>query len=745
MRVPLFLTVAVTALTVLLRAWNPDFVDRLEKVTYDARVRAAADAESATATNLGFVFIDEDSIQAVAAGDFGYHFGLYWPRQVYGRVVEELASQGAKLVAFDVIFGELRHDHPAAQLPSGDLVESDEFLAIQMHRASNVVLAVTPDVTLPELFRTNAAALADITTERDSDGVLRRVRAFRDYRDWHPLFRAAAAQPDWRINLERARIESRRITLPAAEGNEVVIDLNDKGEFALTDFLGELPDGATPTARPFTVQRVWHMGVVMAANALGLDLATAEVDLGHGRIVLKGDAERTRIIPVDSNGYFLIDWALTPNDPRIAVQPMHALLRREHDRAAGNATQIPALWKDKVVVVGSAVAGGNDLTDRGATPLQSDTLLVSKHWNVANSIVTGRFVHRLSAAEECLLIVLLGGMTAFITWRLRAVASSLAIVGLLVGYVILALWWYEHSRLWVPLVLTCGGAMMVNWACLTAWRVVFEQTEQRRVKSVFSRIVSPNIVKELLGQDTLALVGTRREVTVFFADVRGFTEFTDASHQQAADHVRTHKLTEAEASAYIDQQAREALETVNLYLSQVADMVKQHDGTLDKYIGDCVMAFWGAPTPNVRHAVDCVRTAIGAQQAVAALNAARTEKNKSIDAENQRCAATGLPVRPLLPLLELGTGINTGFATVGLMGSDTHLLNYTVFGRDVNIASRLEAVSGRGRIIISEGTFASLQRDEPALAKKCVELPPVDIKGIRESIRIYEVPWRKTI
>ena len=735
---------AVVASTVLLRIGNPDFIDRLEKVTYDARVRAAAKSGSTVATNLGFVFIDEHSVQAVADGDFGYHFGLYWPRQVYGRAVEEFALQGAKLVAFDVIFGELRHDHPLAELPSGDLVESDEYLAIQMRQASNVVLAVTPDVTLPELFRTNATYLADITTERDSDGVLRRVRAFRDYREWHPLFRAAAAQAAGGIHLDRARVESRSIVLPAAEGNEVVIDLDANGEFKVADFLGDqLPEGMAATAKPFTDRRVWHMGVVLAANALGLELAEAEIDLEHGRIVLKGNNRPNRTIPVDASGHFLIDWCLPPSDPRIAIQPIHDLLRREHDRAEGKAMQVPALWKDKVVVVGSAVAGGNDLTDRGATPLESDTLLVSKHWNVANSIITGTFVRRLSTTEECFLIVLLGGVTAFITWRLRAVASSLAIVSLLVGYTVFAFWMYVHFRLWLPLVLTCVGAILVNWACLTAWRAVFEQTEQRRVKSVFSRIVSPNIVKELLGQPTLALGGARREVTIFFADVRGFTEFTDVSHQHAAEYVRAHKLTDGEASAYIDQQAREALDTVNLYLSRVADKVKQHDGTLDKYIGDCVMAFWGAPTPNARHAADCVRAAIGAQQAVAALNADRTDKNKRIDAENQRCVATGLQIKPLLPLLELGTGIHTGLATVGLMGSDAHLLNYTVFGRDVNVASRLEALSGRGRVIISEATFISLRRDDPALAASCMVMPPVDIKGIRESIRIYEVPWRQ--
>jgi class 3 adenylate cyclase len=96
----------------------------------------------------------------------------------------------------------------------------------------------------------------------------------------------------------------------------------------------------------------------------------------------------------------------------------------------------------------------------------------------------------------------------------------------------------------------------------------------------------------------------------------------------------------------------------------------------------------------------------------------------------------------MLPLLSLGTGINTGMVTVGLMGSDAHILNYTVFGREVNLASRLEGVSGRGRIIISESTYDMLQRDDPALAASCAELAPVTVKGIRKPVRIFEAPWK---
>jgi len=277
---------------------------------------------------------------------------------------------------------------------------------------------------------------------------------------------------------------------------------------------------------------------------------------------------------------------------------------------------------------------------------------------------------------------------------------------------------------------------------ILAYQTFFEQREKRRVKSVFSRIVSPNVVHELLQAKTLSLGGARREVTVFFADVRGFTELTDVSQEKVAEYVRQQGLTGDAAEACFAEQARETLATVNLFLARVADMVMKHDGTLDKYIGDCVMAFWGAPTASPRHATACVRAAIDAQRAVFELNQERAASNQQIEEENRRRLAAGSPPLPLHALLHLGTGINTGLVTVGLMGSDQHILNYTVFGREVNLASRLETVSGRGRIVISEATYQHLVRDDAALAKTCVPLPPVTVKGIRAAVNIYEVPWQ---
>jgi class 3 adenylate cyclase len=637
-------------------------------MTYDLRVRTAQKFPAPAAINLAFISIEESSITAVRSGKLGYHFGLYWPRQVYGRLVEELSAQGAKTVAFDVLFGELRHDHPPVQMADGSLMESDDFFALQMHRAGNVLLAVETDLVPPDLFLTNALAPGDISTEKDSDGVLRRVRAFDN-------------------------------------------------------------------------QGVWDMGIVLAALELNLDLAHPDLDLAHGRITLHGANGIERVIPVDRDGYFYIDWRLKPNDPRLLRAPIENLLWQDRQRLLDQTNGLSDDFRGKLVVVGSA-AQGNDLTDRGATPLEKDTLLVSKYWNVANSVITNQFIRCASLPTEMALIIFLGALTAFLTWQMRAFAASAAVLLLLLAYVAVAFFIFVQFRCWLPLVFPIAGAMLVEHVSLVTYRVVFEEREQRRVKSVFSKIVSPDVMNELLQAEKLSLGGTRRELTVFFADVRGFTTLTDEMQERVAEFVRERRLDSATAAACFDESAREMLNTVNLYLAVVADAVKTHGGTLDKYIGDCVMAFWGAPTPNEKHALACVRAAIEAQCAIHELNQKRIAENSQREIENRARLSAGLPPKPPLRALQLGTGINTGLVTVGLMGSDVHQYNYTVFGREVNLASRLESVSGSGRIIISDTTYNHLRREDPALASTCIEMLPVTVKGIRDAVRIYEVPWQ---
>jgi adenylate cyclase len=295
---------------------------------------------------------------------------------------------------------------------------------------------------------------------------------------------------------------------------------------------------------------------------------------------------------------------------------------------------------------------------------------------------------------------------------------------------------FTHHHVWIPVVNPIVGGVLVPYVSLVSYRVIFEEREQRRIKQIFKRVVSPNVVNELLAAEHLSLGGARRHITVFFADVRGFTEMTDSTHARAEQYVREHQLAGEAAEAHYDQSAREVLATVNLYLGTIADIIKKHEGTLDKYIGDCVMAFWGAPIADEKHAVACVQAAIEAQRAIYRLNQERAAEN-----ERRKAAAKDGEVE-LLPLLTLGTGINSGIATVGLMGSEEHTFSYTVFGREVNLASRLEGFSGRGRIIIGPNTFADLQRFAPELAATCIKLDGNSFKGFREAIVTYEVPWK---
>jgi class 3 adenylate cyclase len=616
------------------------------------------------------------------------------------------------------------------------LMESDAFFALQMHRAGNVISAFTTQVTPPDLFTTNSLALGDISTEKDSDGVLRRIKSFS--LKWHPAFKSAAQQ--FGIDLQKARIETNRIFLPEPDGKEIEVPLDADGNFDLADFVGnEIPKGWKRHDKPF--ERVWDMGIVMAAQELQLDLAHADVDLPHGRITLHGAHGIERTIPVDSKGYFYIDWRITPTDSNLLREPIENILAQDKRRLLGETNDLKNDFRGKLVVIGSA-AQGNDLTDRGATPLEKDTLLVSKHWNVANSVITGEFIRRASLPTELTLIILLGLLTAFLTWELRAFYATAGTLLLMLGYIAAAFFVFVQFHYWLPLVFPLLGAVAMEHVSLVTYRVVFEEREQRRVKSVFSKIVSPDVVNELLRAEKLSLGGARREVTVFFADVRGFTAFTDETQERVAEFVREHQLDDKAAEKCFDESARETLETVNLYLAAVADAVKKHGGTLDKYIGDCVMAFWNAPVAHDKHAIACVQAAIEAQQAINGLNEKRLAENAARNIENTSRLSAGLPPRPPLTALQLGTGVNTGLVTVGLMGSDDHILNYTIFGREVNLASRLEGVSGSGRIIISDTTYQQIQKHDPKLASTCVELAPVTVKGIRAAVRIFEVPWR---
>jgi class 3 adenylate cyclase/CHASE2 domain-containing sensor protein len=741
---PVVVAAGVIGVVCALQLARLDFFDRLERMTYDWRLRQAARFTPVVATNLGFVSISDQTIEEINKGLLGPGYGLYWPRFVYGKAARELAAQGAKVVAFDVLFGELRPDHPKVNLPDWTEISSDDYFAQLVGKAGNVILAAEEDVIPPPLFRTNALALGDITAEPDSDGILRRARAFRTYRRWHRVFQAIEDNPDYGVDLRKATIEPGEIILNRRDGlPPIKVPIDSEGRFDVTLFLGtNIPPRIERHPKAFTDERVWHMGIVLAAQALGLDLDKADVDLDAGRITLHGPGGIERIIPVDHGGYFYIDWCIKINDHQHLTQdPLEAILRQDKRRVLGETNGLRDDWKGKLAIVGS-VAVGNDLADHGATPLQKQDFLVSKHWNVANSVLTGRFIHPASQTAAIIMICLVGAIVATLTVRIERVLVATAwVTAVLFAYVAVALGLFVWLGYWLPMVLPLGGGLLTMHGCVLAYLVVFERADKRRVKSVFGKMVSQDVMAELLKTENPSLAGARRSVTVLFADIRGFTEMTDVNRDVAAAYIKEHGLKGEAAEAVFEAQAQETLATVNLYLRLIAESVLRHNGTVDKFIGDCVMAFWGAPVPNPRHALHCIHAAIDAQRAIYRLNQEREIENQRRAVENARLAAAGQPLLPALAVLSVGSGINTGAVTVGLMGTEERQ-NYTVFGRDVNLASRLETVSGRGRIIISEGTLAEIIQDDPSLALSCIELPPEKVKGIRDAVHIYEVPWR---
>lgn len=748
-----------------------DIFDRLESITYDARVRMAAASLNTNdiATNLGTVFIEDEAIDRVNDGMYsGYMVAAWedgnieglepafpWPRFIYGQVVRELKAQGAMAVGFDVLFSETDPGTPETRVfvDETNSISSDEFFAEQITAASNVVLATEGKLLPRDLFAKGAMAIGNIASTNEY-GVLRRVRAFGEYRVWNELIvdRVAAI----RLKLKGAEFTNNTLVIPIkpsaeeAKPDPFVIPLLANGNLFLRkdgdlNLDGDTTDMGPTNVPPFSLKRAWNLGVILAAKSLGVDLDKAEI-LAN-KIVLRGENGVVREIPTDENHYFYVDWSLRLEDIKkhrtpVAFGAPLELLTRDFARNFKGDEDWTNDFTGRLVVIGS-IATGNNVADMGSTPLEEKTPLVTKHLNVANSILTGRFIQKTSVPGTVALILGLGAVSALLTWRSKVIKASAGVGILSLAYVVLAFVLFVQQRYWLPIVMPVFGGLLLPHFALVTYRVVFEQKEQRHIKGVFQKIVSPDVVKELLAEERLSLGGERLRITVYFADVRGFTEFTDKAQAEAEEYVVKKKLTAEQAEEIYNKQAADTLETVNGYLSTIADQIKKHNGTLDKYIGDCVMAFWGAPVLEEKHALRAVLAAIDSQRAMYALNQKRAATNEQRKAENVAREARGEEPLPMLPLLTLGSGINTGASIVGLMGSNEHILNYTVFGREVNVAARLEGVSGRGRIIVSYATYEEVKRFDPALAATFVELQATTVKGIRDAIRIFEVPWKQ--
>jgi adenylate cyclase len=348
--------------------------------------------------------------------------------------------------------------------------------------------------------------------------------------------------------------------------------------------------------------------------------------------------------------------------------------------------------RGRIALVGTTAAG---TWDQRVTPFDDAAPGVVAHATFVENVLHGELLERSGAvlAVEVLLMAALAVVLALAFSRASSLAAAptlLAAVGAWGAAVLLAL---RHRN--VVLALGMPLAQMLGmFLVATTWRFAAEEREKRRARETFGRFLAPAVVDDVLARGgAVRLGGDKRVLTVLFADVRGFTGIAE-------------KLD-----------PRVLLELLNEYLTPMTEViVSGHQGTLDKYIGDAIMAFWGAPQEQPDHALRACRAALAMVERLDALRARWREKG--------------------LPDVDVGIGVNTGPMSVGFVGSQDRFYNYTVLGDAVNLASRLEGANKEygTRILLGAAT-----REAAGGAVVARELDLVRVKGKREPVQVFEL------
>lgn len=343
----------------------------------------------------------------------------------------------------------------------------------------------------------------------------------------------------------------------------------------------------------------------------------------------------------------------------------------------------------KFVILGTSAAG---LKDHRVTPVGNVYPGVEVHANLIAGMLDGAIKFRPSymLGADVVMMLLAGGVMVFLLPLLSASRAAIATVIVLLFLLTVNFTFWQAGNLVLPLANSLILVFLL-YAINMSWGYFVESRSKRQFTELFGQYVPPELVDEMAkNPEGYSMEGRKAELTVLFSDIRGFTTISEGLEP--------------------DQLAA----LMNEYLGAMTEVVRDNRGTLDKYIGDAIMAFWGAPMEDADHAKHAVLTAIKMQQVLADLNKALVERG--------------------WPVLKIGVGVNTGVMTVGDMGSPVRKA-YTVMGDAVNLGSRLEGITkqyGVG-IIVGETTREKLKKDFVFR-----ELDRVKVKGKDEPVGIYE-------
>lgn len=366
---------------------------------------------------------------------------------------------------------------------------------------------------------------------------------------------------------------------------------------------------------------------------------------------------------------------------------------------AGKEPALPkGTFKDKIVLITASAAG---LTDLRATPFSPVNPGVEIHANVIDNILSKKFLRSIDGRNEKIYILLLAIIVGVIT------VSTKPHTGFLLGATlvssVIGLHWKLFSYEWeLPLVYPFV-AMAGTYLGVLLMRYIYEEREKRHIRSAFGHYLAPGVLEDILrSPDKLKLGGERRYMTVLFSDIEGFASLCE-------------KLTPEEVSGILNE-----------YLGQMMNCIKITGGTLDKFIGDAIMAEWNAPVFQEDHAARACKTALLMMEELRNLKEKWQKENK--------------------PPFNIRIGINTGEMVVGNLGSK-EIFDYTVVGTEVSTSARLEPLNKdfSTYIAVSESTYREAEKHYPGKFFFRI-LGRVVLKGTTVPLDVYElVDWKNTI
>lgn len=578
-----------------------------------------------------------------------------WPRTLVARLLDRLRAAGVVATGFDVVFAEPDRTSPDVY---ADFLEGASPEVREALRA-----LPSNDEILARAIRQSRLVLGQAGARRSGRGADR------------------AEQQDIPLAVLGQDPKPYLFRFPGLVRNTPVLDEAGSSRAVLS----LVPE------RDGIVRRVPAFVVAGERIVPGLSVELLRIATGGNAFAIKTDDAGIRSfvvagveVPTDRNGRLWVHYAETR--PRLYVSAKDVL--------AGTAA--PQKLAGKLVLIGTSAAG---LLDIKATPLQEDIPGVEVHAQVLEMILGGQLLLRPNYALGAELVA----FTAVALLIIALVPVLGALLTMLLGAVLAAAmlatsWWlYTGEGVLIDVAYPALGSLAV-FALLSFINYWREEQLRAQVRGAFRHYLSPALVDQLADEpDRLVLGGERREMTVLFSDVRDFTSISESMQDQPQ---RLGRL-------------------MNRLLTPLSAEILDTQGTIDKYMGDAIMAFWNAPLPDEAHALNACRAALGMRRAVDRLND---------DLAREAEAGEGRAIH-----LEVGIGINSGPCVVGNMGSEQRF-DYTVMGDIVNVASRAEGQCKTygAQVIIGQSTAAEVQQE-----MSYVELDIIRVKGKREPQRIF--------